>query len=536
MGSQAQENVDIVIVGGKFTPLPVSFKHSKHANAQEGGPTGLLSAVLARQLGLSVSVIDEKPSSLQVGRADALNARTQQYLEVVGTLKALRQKGIECNTSSTFAEGDFKSRQSKWWTGLEHCHHKNFLMIGQPEVEKALLGQLDTPVVRFGERVASIEEDDDGVTVTTGSGRATRAQYAIGADGARSSVRQALGIGFEGTKPEMIWAVLDCFLDTDFPICSEIITFQLNGQSRVSWIPRERGMSRFYVLLDGDISQEKAEASIRAHLAPHRVDFVRTEWFSTFEVRERIASAFVTKQGKGRISLGGDAAHVHSVNGGQGLNTGIADAFGLIWRLKLACDMGKAAADRTGVISTYDLERRTVAQDVINVAARLVRDTMHTAKQYVATIEKNAGYITGMGVAYGAVGSCLIAESERGIWKAGSRCPDLTLASRKLADEQQQQQQRIYSLAQYGRFLILVIGGASNDDVQALQQFRHVADLLALVNPAEGAIDSDGSTGTFTSDLVAPADKFTVLVRPDMYIGYVGDTRGAQQYLLNLFP
>lgn len=81
----------------------------------------------------------------------------------------------------------------------------------------------------------------------------------------------------------MVCAVPDAFLDTDFPVCSEIITFQLHGQSRVSWIPRERGMSRFYVLVDGDISQEKAEASIHAHLASYRVDFVRTVWFSTFE-------------------------------------------------------------------------------------------------------------------------------------------------------------------------------------------------------------------------------------------------------------
>lgn len=100
--------------------------------------------------------------------------------------------------------------------------------------------------------------------------------------------------------------------------------------------------------------------------------------------------------------LAGDAAHVHSVNGGQGLNTGIADAFGLIWRLALACGKGNgdgvgqvAAPAVSKLLGTYDLERRTVAQDVINVAARLVRDTMHTAKQYVATIEKNAGYITG---------------------------------------------------------------------------------------------------------------------------------------------
>lgn len=189
---------------------------------------------------------------------------------------------LEPSASSTFADRVFQSRQSQWWASLEHCQHKNFLMVGQPKVERALLGQLDTPV-RFGERVTSIREDARGVTVETSSGHVSRGQFAIGADGARSMVRQALGIDFCGAKPEMIWAVLDTFLDTDFPVCSEIITFQLRGQSRISWIPRERGMARFYVLLEGEITQERAEASIREHLAPYRVDFARTEWFSTFE-------------------------------------------------------------------------------------------------------------------------------------------------------------------------------------------------------------------------------------------------------------
>ena len=82
----------------------------------------------------------------------------------------------------------------------------------------------------------------------------------------------------------MVWAVLDTFIDTDFPVCSEIITFQLRGQSRVAWIPRERGMARFYVLLEeGPITQDRAESSLREHLAPYKIDFVKTEWFSTFE-------------------------------------------------------------------------------------------------------------------------------------------------------------------------------------------------------------------------------------------------------------
>lgn len=104
----------------------------------------------------------------------------------------------------------------------------------------------------------------------------------------------------------------------------------------------------------------------------------------------------MSKAGASRILLAGDAAHVHAVNGGQGLNTGIADAFALAWRLAMivrADDSDAALACR--LVQSYDTERRTVAQDVIDVASRLVRNTMHTAKQYVGTIEKSAGYITG---------------------------------------------------------------------------------------------------------------------------------------------
>jgi phenol 2-monooxygenase (NADPH) len=96
--------------------------------------------------------------------------------------------------------------------------------------------------------------------------------------------------------------------------------------------------------------------------------------------------------------LAGDAAHVHSVNGGQGLNTGVADAFALGWRVATAVDKNQrlAAGGALKLIRSYDTERRTVAQNVIDVAAALVRDTVRTATKYVSTIEKNAGYITGM--------------------------------------------------------------------------------------------------------------------------------------------
>lgn len=154
-------------------------------------------------------------------------------------------------------------------------------MIGQPVVEQVMRNRLGD-FVSYNEHVISITEDEEFVTVTTSSGRKVSSKYVVGADGARSFVRNTLGISFTGTKPEMTWAVLDTFLDTDFPVCSEIITFELNGESRVAWIPRERGMSRFYVLLKGEITQQLAEESIKEHLAPYRVEFPKTEWFSTF--------------------------------------------------------------------------------------------------------------------------------------------------------------------------------------------------------------------------------------------------------------
>lgn len=158
-------------------------------------------------------------------------------------------------------------------------------MIGQPVIEAIMSRKLDN-LVSYNEHVTSISESPDGVHVVTQTGRRVHAAYALAADGARSTVRSALGIPFEGTKPEMVWAVLDTFIDTDFPVCPEIITFELRGQSRVAWIPRERGLSRFYVLLDDDVGEDilgSAQEAIKEHLAPYRVDFQSTEWYSTFE-------------------------------------------------------------------------------------------------------------------------------------------------------------------------------------------------------------------------------------------------------------
>lgn len=113
-------------------------------------------------------------------------------------------------------------------------------MIGQADIERVLHSKLDIKT-RHNARVEHIEELRSGDDVLVRShlhDSVVTSKYVVGADGARSFVRNAMDIPFEGTKPNMIWAVLDTFLDTDFPVCPEIITFQVDGQARVSWIPR----------------------------------------------------------------------------------------------------------------------------------------------------------------------------------------------------------------------------------------------------------------------------------------------------------
>ncbi len=97
------------------------------------GPVGLLSAYLARLCGLQVVLVDKSEGPLEVGRADALNARTLQLFQTVGLFDELYPKGKPCNTSSVWADGRFLSRQSDWWESLEGCFHKHFLMLGEAQ-------------------------------------------------------------------------------------------------------------------------------------------------------------------------------------------------------------------------------------------------------------------------------------------------------------------------------------------------------------------------------------------------------------------
>jgi 2-polyprenyl-6-methoxyphenol hydroxylase-like FAD-dependent oxidoreductase len=450
------KNVDIVISGA--------------------GPVGLMSAYLAQLCGMSTLIVDKSEAPLQVGRADALNARTLQLLEVAGFFTDLYPLGLPCNTSSIFKDGKIISRQSSWWEDLEGCMHKHFLMLGQSFVEKAVdekLTLLDAGVLRKTS-LEDVQLLEDGCVSTLSNGEIVKSSYVIGADGSRSMIRNKFEIPFEVTRPEIIWAVIDGVIETDFEQAPEIIIFQ-NETSDVAWIPREGNLDRFYIRMDKkEFKVEEAIQKITDALSPYTISFKEIIWFSQFTVKESVAEKFSINE---RVFLAGDSCHIHSVNGGQGLNTGLADAFNLIWKLNMVKNHG--ATEST--LKSYESERKPVALSVIDSSGELVRSTKYSdkgthAEDYLKIVEKRAGNITGMGIRYGDEGL------------AGSRVHDFELEDGK----------RLYSLFDYSKYTRLISGNLQEDKTQEQPGYVNTIRIPNSINN--------------------PYNDQVVLIRPDSYI------------------
>lgn len=465
------------------------------------GPVGLMCAYLAQLCGMRTVLIDKSEGPLEVGRADALNARTLQLLHLVDLFEDLYPLGKTCNTSSIWADGKFLSRKSKWWDELEGCLHKHFLMLGQSHLEKLLdrkLTEMKAGVIR-STAITDIKLNDDGCRVSLSNGEKIQSRFVIGADGSRSFVRNHFQIPFALIRPQIVWAVIDGIIETDFQKVPEIIVFQ-SETSDVAWIPREGEIDRFYVRMDTvDFVLEEVMAKINRAMKPHFLRFKKIEWFSQFSVKESVAENFFVND---RIFLAGDACHVHSVNGGQGLNTGLADAFNLIWKLNMVINAGASPE----FLESYENERKPVAQSVIETSGKLVRSTKYSpngthAQDYIKIVEERAGNITGMGIRYGQNGL------------AGTRLFDLKIF-------EGMKETRIYSLLEYSKYTLFIFG-----DEQLDLNFPKFMKVIQIHT-------NDHQTFFWTNN--SQYKNQAVLVRPDSYIESTGSINEAQKMIREL--
>ncbi|TMR91802.1 FAD-dependent oxidoreductase [Nonomuraea basaltis] len=338
------------------------------------GPVGLTAAIVLTQLGHDVVIVDGQAEGANTSRAAVVHSRTLELLEPYGVTPALVERGVH-TPRFTIRDRD-RLLVPVPFDGLP-TPYPYTLMISQADTEAYLLARLEKlggEVLRPA-LVTVIAQDASGVTATLDDGRTVRASYLLGADGMHSVVREQSGIGFGGGTYAESFSLADVRLSGGVPENEVVLYFAPDGLVVVAPLPG--GTYRIVATVD-EAPQHPDVAFVQRLLdsrGPKAVPAVVEEvvWGSRFRVHHRIADTYRS----GRILLAGDAAHVHSPAGGQGMNLGIEDAVMAGETLAKVLDGGSP-----GLLDAYATARRPVAEKVVGLASRLTAlATMSAARR-----------------------------------------------------------------------------------------------------------------------------------------------------------
>ncbi|WP_433499271.1 FAD-dependent oxidoreductase [Sphaerimonospora sp. CA-214678] len=328
------------------------------------GPTGLTTAISLAGRGLDVIVADDQAEGANTSRAAVVHARTLEVLEPLGVSERLVAQGLH---APRFTIRDRNGILVSVRFDTLPTPYPYSLMISQAATERELLRRL----VELGGHVArpstlvKLDQDGDGVTAMFDDGSEISAKYLVGADGMHSTVRGQVGIDFDGGQHAESFSLTDVRLSDGMPADEVRLYFAPEGTMVVAPLPD--GIFRIVAALD-EAPAEPDIAFVQALLdsrGPSRGGPAVREvlWGSRFRVHHRVADTYRM----GRVLLAGDAAHVHSPAGGQGMNTGILDAVALGGALAAALDGDETALD------SYEKSRRPAAVKVVSLADRLTR-------------------------------------------------------------------------------------------------------------------------------------------------------------------
>jgi len=333
------------------------------------GPTGLVLGLWLTRLGVGVRIIDKTAEPGTTSRALAVQVRTLEFYRQLGFAQALIDGGVKIAGVNLWVRGAKAARVPFTNIGEGLTPYPFALVFPQDAHERLLIEQLDALGVSVQRRTQLVrfEEHDSGVRAALqgpdGAQEICEAAYLAGCDGAKSIVRQSLGIGFPGGTYQQLFYVADVEatgpatndeLHIDLEDAELLLVFPLKGSGRVRLVGTVRPAT-------GSDHHELTFDDVKGRAIEHlKMNIVKVNWFSTYHVHHRVASRFRA----GRAFLLGDAAHIHSPAGGQGMNTGIGDAVNLAWKLA-AVLVGTAAQN---LLDTYESER-------IGFARRLVATT-----------------------------------------------------------------------------------------------------------------------------------------------------------------
>ena len=331
------------------------------------GPTGLAAACTLRQAGVDVRVVDRAAAGANTSRAAVVHARTLEVLDDLAVTPRMLKEG---RVVPVFTVRDRTHLLARLDFADLPTAYPYTLMLPQSRTEELLaerLGELGGRVERPYAVTALALADDGAVATIAGrdGGSTVHARFVVGADGMHSAVREAVGIGFTGGRYAQSFVLADVHMRWPLPADEVQLFLSPAGLVVVAPLPQERHR----VVATVDTAPEEVTAGhVQALLDERgpgaaRVDAL--EWGSRFSVHHRVADTYR----RGPVLLAGDAAHVHSPAGGQGMNTGIQDAVDL--GRTLAAVLDGAPADEA--LDGYAQRRRPVAEQVVRLTDRATR-------------------------------------------------------------------------------------------------------------------------------------------------------------------
>jgi len=468
------------------------------------GPTGLMLAAELALAGVDAAIVERRPNQELAGsRAGGLSSRTLEILDQRGVVDRFLAEGQKAQVAGFAVTrldiSDFPTR------------HNYGLALRQKHIERILaawVGELGVPIYRSRE-LTSFAQDETGVTIELCDGASLRASYLAGCDGGRSLVRKTAGIEFRGWDATTSSILAEAETAEEPPLGVHRTALGTHAFGREKYEIRD---GKVIFATEGPVNIMVTEENVGATDEPTLRDLSHAliaacgtdygvhnlTWISRFTDVSRQAAAYR----KGRVLLAGDAAHVHSPVGGQGLNTGVQDAVNLGWKLAQVVKGRSPEA----LLDTYHAERHPVAARVLRstmaqVALQRSDDRTEALREIVLQLlgmdeprKQIAAEMSGLGIRYDVGDSHPL---------AGRRIPDLDLLT-------PDGPARVFTLLHKARPVLLNPGAAASFDIAPW------SDRVQLVDAEYSGPWNLPAVGV----VPAPA---AVLIRPDGYVAWAGE-------------
>jgi 2-polyprenyl-6-methoxyphenol hydroxylase-like FAD-dependent oxidoreductase len=386
------------------------FSESEFTVIVGAGPTGL---TLARELqarGAPFRLLEKEARLVRGSRGKGIQPRTQEVLDDLGLIERFQAAGgpypellIHLPGGGNVTQRMFEAAEP-----TPSVPYPNALMVPQWRTAELLA---DGVPIEFGLGVSGLTEDERGVHLTLDNGEQITSRYVVGADGGRSAVRRALGVGYEGSTRE----------DEQMFIAD----VRLTGLDRENWHiwpdPDGKSVRLGLCPMAGTDTFQLTTPHLDTpldELVDSSITITEVGWTSRFRANIRMASRFRV----GNVFLAGDAAHVHSPAGGQGLNTSIQDAYNLGWKLAVGDD---------ALLQTYEQERLPVAAEVLGISTALHRRGVDRAED---AMRRDDPVLRQLSLSYRGGPLAREHRSSPGSVQAGDRAPDAALTTGRLFD------------------------------------------------------------------------------------------------------